>query len=111
MGLDLRILPVYGNSNFSLTSLECGRDYDLFGVIKEIQQANGRDLSRNGFTGYMADNFQKQETDGYGELLQSVQAKELKQLELLPEDDATNRAILSYIRELKDDCELFLYWH
>ena len=111
MGVDLRIIPAYhGNADFSCTALECSRDYNFFDHLKLIQEKHGRDVSRKGFTGYMGDNFKKQDEDAYGNVLQSVQAKNLKRLDLF-NDCPTNRAVLAYIKQLDDDHECFLYWH
>lgn len=111
MGVDLRILPAYnGDADFSATALECDRDSNLFGMIGDIQNKYGRDVSRRGFSGYMGDTFGKKDTDAYGKVLQSVQAKHLKDITLF-NDSHTNRAILAYVKELDNNHELFLYWH
>lgn len=111
MGLDLRIMPAYsGNSDFSLTSLECHRDYAFFDFVKDIQKTHGRDVPRNGFSGYMGDEWKKSDEDAYGDVLQSVQAKDLAGIDEF-DDNATNRAIAAYIQHLEPEHECFLYWH
>ena len=111
MGLDLRVLPVYSEgADFSCTSLEFNRDYDLFGKLRELQKENGRDVPRKGFTGYMGDNFGKKEEDAYGETLQSIQAKDFTGIKLTLQS-RQNEAILAFLNALEDEHECFLYWH
>ena len=111
MGLDLRILPVYSKgADFSCTSLECDSDYDMFNQIRSIQGERGRDVSRKGLCGYIGDQFSTHENDAYGDVLQSVQAKDLKSINAC-NGSFTNRAIIAYINALDDQHECFLYWH
>ena len=111
MGLDLRILPIYQKgADFSVTSLECDRDYDLFDKVRSIQEEFGREVSRKGFTGYMGSEFCQQDEDAYGDILESVMAKDLKKIDLLNTSKG-NKAVFAYLNELDNEHECYLYWH
>lgn len=111
MGLDLKIIPIYRNgADFSCSALECERDYNLFDQVKLIQEKHGRDVLKKGVRAHFGDEYSQENEDAYGDKLQSVEAKDLKSVDLFY-DSPTNRAVLAYINALNEDHEIYLYWH
>ena len=79
-------------------------------MFHHVQNEHGRDVSRKGFTGFMNDGFETREEDAYGDGLQSIQANHFNGLKL-EYDSKQNKGILSFLRELDDKHECFLFWH
>ena len=111
MGVNLTIIPAYGgDQDFSLSILECERNIDLFTKVRAAQDLCGRDVSRRGIKAYIGDKYSNHDTDGYGDVLRSIRAEDLRAIEP-PAHNRTNRAIWAYLAELDVDHECYLYWH
>jgi len=119
MGLDLRILPQYAiGADFSHDILECDGDTEMFDFIKNVEKRNGRKVPRNGINSFSGTGEDGEHCYGqtiqtaYGEDMISVQAGELSDALIDYQSESwRNRAVISFIKELPKELEVFLYWH
>lgn len=119
MGMDLRILPQYSqNADFAHDTIECARDYDLFSIIEKVEKENGREIPRKGITTFVARGKDDESCYGktfetpYGDVIKGVQNKKLKKaLANYKPEHWRNKAVISFLNELPDDLEIWLYWH
>lgn len=111
MGVDLALLPYYGNSdefnNFSHTVLQCNRNRDLFEMIEDVPSLDVDD----GFCSYLSRDDKNEESHygvtvetAYGNRLKYTQAKHLKPLII-------DGPVGAYIQALDDNHRVALYWH
>jgi hypothetical protein len=122
MGVDLKLLIVDGrvgpNDGYSHTMLEFGRWYDVFDGLHKIERTiPGFELS-----GYVAKGENGDPAYGtvtktpYGEALKYVSAAEfLACVQSFVDEtgysDQWSRACCAFVRELKPDTLIGLYWH
>ncbi len=120
MGLDLRILPQYGQKfDFSLDVISLHRDSDLFDIILKVEKENGREIPRNGINSYFGRDkkfqgncYGKTTKTVYGTVLRGVRAKKLKiALKNRRNLSWKNKAFIAFLNKLPDDLEIWLYWH
>lgn len=118
MGVDLRLLP-FDADFFSHTVLDCERRHELWPAIEKVETRNGRDVPDN-FQSFIgrSDRF-----DGtcYGTTIRTAYGENLKYVlvsDLLPlashgavQDNEKNRAIWTYLSQLKPETKVALYWH
>lgn len=118
MGMDLRLLPQYGqNVDFSHDILECDRDDKMFDIIRNAEKQNGRLVPRNGIYSFSSTDgnntcYGKTIKTSYGEEMNSVQVRELQKVLMdFKTDSWRNKAIIAFLNELPDELEIWLYWH
>ena len=119
MGLDLRLLPQYNErADFSHDILSLSRDGEMFNIISEVEKENGKEIPRNGIYTFLAtgkdgeSKYGKTYESPYGDIINSVQCKNLKEAlkDFMPKH-WKNKAIKSFINELPDNLEVWIYWH
>jgi len=120
MGLDLRVLPQYGqNANFSHDIIDLHRDSGLFELINKLEKEKGRTVLRQGiqsFSGY-SDNHEgycygKTIETPYGDIIKGVLANELKEVLIDYKTKSwKNKAFIAFLNELPNELEIWLYWH
>jgi len=120
MGLDLTILPQHTQgADFSHDIISLHRDSDLFDIIMELEKTNGREVTRNGINSFIS---REEDTDKvcygkttetpYGEIIKGVQAYKLKKvLKEYKTDSWKNKAFITFLNELPDELEIWLYWN
>ena len=119
MGVDLKLLPQYSQTaDFSHDMIECGRDRKMFDIIGKLELENGREIPRKGISTFNARNKDGETCYGttfttpYGDTIKGVQAHKLKEaLAEYKPDYWRNKAVISFLNELPDDLEVWLYWH
>ena len=113
MGIDVRLIPAYNvGADFSLDSIELDRDYEMFDLIREVKNENGREVPRLGITAFLDKGYKKLYEDAYGDTIVSVQAGKLKKkLANYKADGWKNKAIIAFINELPYELEIWIYWH
>lgn len=110
MGLDLTLLPFYGDgkeSNFAHTVLPLYRDGGSFEKMMDLQATD----VDSGFCSYLSRNDDYEESHygetletPYGERLQWIRARYLKPL-------VTDAAVSAYLMTLDDNHKIALFWH
>ena len=119
MGMDLNILPQYGeNADFAHDIISLDRDYDLFDIIQGVEAENGRDVPRNGIATYLCSDdafeerhYGKTTVTPYGDIIKGVQAGKLKAaVQHYVTESWRNKATIAYIMELPDTLEVYLFW-
>ncbi len=120
MGLDLKILPKHISAYlyFSHDVITLQRDYKLFDIIQNIEDRYGRKVHRDGLysyvgkvEGYDDTCYGKTTETSYGKIMKGILAKELKEgLKNYKTSSWKNKSFISFLKELPDEIELFLFW-
>jgi hypothetical protein len=121
MGIDLKLLPFDADSefiSFSHTVLGLNRRSELWPIIELIEQEWGLVVPPHFSTfvghheGCEETGYGDTQTTAYGQPLRYVLAQHLNPLSnhRAVTDDDKNRAIWAYIRELRDDTKIALFW-
>ena len=109
MGLDLKLLPAYNNTDFSRECLMLERDEVLFELIKAAQVAFGYDAPRSGITTVLSD--REIGYDSYHNRIKSLTASELHNAwRGYKPTDTKNAAIMAFVSLLPSDTIIWLYW-
>ena len=118
MGINLTLLPQYSkNDEFSLDVLECHRDSDMFSIIKEVEKNNGSQIV-NVISTYVAIN--KKGKMRYGKTKQTLNGKNIysvracalkKALAEYKTKNWRNKAVISFLNEMPNDLEVWLFWN
>jgi len=120
MGLDLRILPQYGqNAEFAIDLISLGRDADLFMRISKLEDKKGKKVPRKGIHSFMSTDEVTGEPcygttikTAYGDVMKGVLVGELKKaLADYKTESWRNKAFIAFVNELPDDLEIWLYWY
>ncbi|MBW3637022.1 MAG: hypothetical protein KY445_11275 [Armatimonadetes bacterium] len=117
MGLDLTLLPFDG-ATYSQTVLPVVLSEELAEMLMEVERKKGRHvpetfnsyLSREGFDG--CTHYGRTTETPYGELLKSVQVKDLLKCWDHPNvlEGSINRAAWAYLSRLENDTPVALFW-
>jgi len=110
MSVDLRIFPQYQPcESFSHDVISLETEEELFSLIEQAERQNGQAVGREGIR-FLSHSKMRETT--YGEVIQGVQAYQLKQVvSNYQSSHWKNKAFLAFLKELPDELELWIYWH